>query len=599
MQAAWVFLTGAQERREKSTLSYRDYLMAAPSKDVDLLRQYRDGIALSWRNCHPAQRRAFDDKDENAGGILNILAACKGLDHELNFHPAYCAIIRHLLIQLQAQEAAFWVFVSMLDEYGIRRAVLSQAGERKHVFKALYSKHCSTLAGITEREDVAVDVTGEITPWLVSAFGEGFAPSTVGRIWDIFFHEKEKALHRFALAFLQMKTASLLEQNSLGRRGEQMPDNIRDNLQELPHKQFDSNSVVEVSLKVSVTTEQVESLRRTYIESLGGASQHLLELMADTAPGAWPPKPEVTESSTANNARDAVALMGAGLLAQGGKPVSKKATHEDEEEDEEDDDEFNQLYATGQSQSKLFSRKEKLAVLEDETKEEKEAVEEESSATDKLSAAFGSGFKQTGTGDGSSTARKSVFSAKFGGHAAKAVASMTSGLSAKIAKDVAGEGTIVGKGGKTGSKAEFGDMLESFRSFDGLGSLKKMAGGKDTGGNKDKSSNSDTLALAESGRWWDLGGAVKEGLGKVGNVMDDAADAVGGVKDKVAGSWSSVKSSVTSSRDSSRASTPSTGSSFLTDPLSKLGEYDFSKDFEKAMFSFGDDSDEVILLNLS
>ena len=41
LQAAWVYLSGAQERRETSSLSYRDYLTAAPSKDVDLLRSRR------------------------------------------------------------------------------------------------------------------------------------------------------------------------------------------------------------------------------------------------------------------------------------------------------------------------------------------------------------------------------------------------------------------------------------------------------------------------------------------------------------------------------------------------------------------------------
>ena len=106
----------------------------------------------------------------------------------------------------------------MLDEYGIRRAVLSQAGERKHLFQKLFPKFCPQLEQATNRDEGGVDVAAEITPWLISAFGEGFAPSTVGRIWDVFFHEKEKALHRFILAILEIKTASILAQDSIGTK---------------------------------------------------------------------------------------------------------------------------------------------------------------------------------------------------------------------------------------------------------------------------------------------------------------------------------------------------------------------------------------------
>ena len=83
---------------------------------------------------------------------------------------------------------------------------------------SIFPKFCPQLEQATNRDEGGVDVAAEITPWLISAFGEGFAPSTVGRIWDVFFHEKEKALHRFILAILEIKTASILAQDSIGTK---------------------------------------------------------------------------------------------------------------------------------------------------------------------------------------------------------------------------------------------------------------------------------------------------------------------------------------------------------------------------------------------
>ena len=107
---------------------------------------------------------------------------------------------------------------------------------------------------------------------------------------------------------------------------------------------------------------------------------------------------------------------------------------------------------------------------------------------------------------------------------------MSAGLSAKIAKEVGGRDTIVGK---ARGKAGVNDMLESFRSFDGLGSLKDMASGdftlsdkfaslclhwvdclrccigglnKKMGKKEVDQEDSSALSLAESGRWWDLKG---------------------------------------------------------------------------------------------
>ena len=77
--------------------------------------------------------------------------------------------------------------------------------------------------------------------------------------------------------------------------------------------------------------------------------------------------------------------------------------------------------------------------------------------------------------------------------------------------------------------------------------------------------------------------------------LDEGLDVVKGVGGKMKGSLTdtpSITASVSSSRATSGASTPTTSSSFIADPLGHLTNYDFAKDFEQAMFAFGDDEEQ-------
>ena len=71
------------------------------------------------------------------------------------------------------------------------------------------------------------------------------------------------------------------------------------------------------------------------------------------------------------------------------------------------------------------------------------------------------------------------------------------------------------------------------------------------------------------------------------NKIDETVDDVKGIGkkiDRLGDSLTTSVKSLTSSRDTSGTSTPTSNSSLISDPLAKLSSYDFSKDFEKAMF---------------
>ena len=79
--------------------------------------------------------------DEHAAAVLNVLLALHGLDPEFQFTVDVASMLRHLMIQLevpaprakhrssgcaQYEEIAFWVAVSVMDLYGVRRASLTK-----------------------------------------------------------------------------------------------------------------------------------------------------------------------------------------------------------------------------------------------------------------------------------------------------------------------------------------------------------------------------------------------------------------------------------------------------------------------------------------
>ncbi|XP_063446049.1 small G protein signaling modulator 3 homolog isoform X2 [Mytilus trossulus] len=257
----WMRLSGAQEKKEKSDLSYKDivkassndHLMTSKQIEKDLLRTMPSNACFC--NIHGT-------------GIPRLRRVLRGLAW---LYPdiGYCqgtGVIAASLLLFMEEEDAFWMMCSIIEDllpasYYSHTLIGIQADQK--VLRQILINYLPDLDLVLKEHDIELSLIS--LHWFLTLFASVVHMKVLLRIWDMFFNEGSTIVFQMTMGMLKMKETEL---KSLDNSAQ-----IFNSLSDVPGDVQDVDELIEIAFRISgsLTDVVIESHRR----------KHLAYLMAD------------------------------------------------------------------------------------------------------------------------------------------------------------------------------------------------------------------------------------------------------------------------------------------------------------------------------
>lgn len=164
--------------------------------------------------------RLFADGVDGPGQqmLRNILRAYANYNTTVGYCQGMGFLAATLILQLEAEEEAFWAFVALMEGKRYRMASVFSAGFPElqcifYVFGGLMKRRMPALyKHLYEKNQIHPSFYS--THWFMTVFTYYFNFGLVSRIWDMFLCEGWKPVYRIALALLKIEEKNLLRLGS-------------------------------------------------------------------------------------------------------------------------------------------------------------------------------------------------------------------------------------------------------------------------------------------------------------------------------------------------------------------------------------------------
>ncbi|CAG2237768.1 MAP [Mytilus edulis] len=257
----WMRLSGAQEKKEKSDLSYKDivkassndHLMTSKQIEKDLLRTMPSNACFC--NIHGT-------------GIPRLRRVLRGLAW---LYPdiGYCqgtGVIAASLLLFMEEEDAFWMMCSIIEDllpasYYSHTLIGIQADQK--VLRQILINYLPDLDLVLKEHDIELSLIS--LHWFLTLFASVVHMKVLLRIWDMFFNEGSTIVFQMTMGMLKMKETELKCLDNSAQ--------IFNSLSDVPGDVQDVDELIEIAFRISgsLTDVVIESHRR----------KHLAYLMAD------------------------------------------------------------------------------------------------------------------------------------------------------------------------------------------------------------------------------------------------------------------------------------------------------------------------------
>jgi hypothetical protein len=204
----WMALTGAQKKMEENQ-GYYQMILQSSSKSITakVVKQIEKDVKRTYPN-HPF----FNDESSPVfSAMRRIFIAYSTRNPLVNYCQSFNFIVGLLLLHV-SEEEAFWLFVSVIEDYLPQnfyspnlKGVLVDASLLDEL---IYQNH-SKLASHFKK--LGFEVSTFTMAFLLKLYSADFPVETTLRIWDAMFLHGGTILFKVALALLKMNESALLK----------------------------------------------------------------------------------------------------------------------------------------------------------------------------------------------------------------------------------------------------------------------------------------------------------------------------------------------------------------------------------------------------
>ena len=151
-----------------------------------------------------------DAKGSGVDNLKNVLSAYAVYNPLVGYCQGMGMVVGIMLMRMPAEDA-FYLLIAIVDRYmtDYYTPDLSQLRQDGLVFDHLLHKHSKRVA--KKLDQLGIDPLVYLTQWFMPIYAISLPWRAVLRVWDIFFCDGVKALHRIALGIIH------LSQGKLGR----------------------------------------------------------------------------------------------------------------------------------------------------------------------------------------------------------------------------------------------------------------------------------------------------------------------------------------------------------------------------------------------
>ncbi|KAL0212251.1 hypothetical protein RCL1_005877 [Eukaryota sp. TZLM3-RCL] len=203
-------LTGAHKRQQTSSSDYRRLV----TRTHNLRNKSTDQIDLDLERTFPENRRFRSPSALSR--LHNVLAAFSYKDKDIGYVQSLNYLVGMLLL-IMDEEEAFWVLVSIIDDY-LPREYFSKNLLAVMTDQRVLCSLCENLIGsrfINHLNNCGAPLDLMTTDWFMCLFTKTLSSSCIFRIWDAFFYEGVKVIFRFSVALLKLSERAILEAHDI------------------------------------------------------------------------------------------------------------------------------------------------------------------------------------------------------------------------------------------------------------------------------------------------------------------------------------------------------------------------------------------------
>ena len=204
--------------------------------------------------CYPEHSMFRRSKGQGQTQLRRILQAYSQYNPEVGYCQGMGRLVGLCLMQgidEEEEEEAFWMLVSIIDQYlpGYYSPKMEQLRVHATVFEMLLRDHNPKLYNHLTQQDCSPLMY--ITPWFMTVFTMTLPWPTVLRVWDWFVFRGNKVLFRVGLAILDLVSDHLLENcPSL--------DTQLSFLLHLPADMVQEEDLISAALRIRLTSKRIE-----------------------------------------------------------------------------------------------------------------------------------------------------------------------------------------------------------------------------------------------------------------------------------------------------------------------------------------------------
>ncbi|CAK4137319.1 unnamed protein product [Aphanomyces euteiches] len=204
----WWLCSGAAQKRAAAAPAdqYESLLWRADEVLVDVANEIEKDLYRTF----PREPDSREEREASISELRRLLSMYSLRNPKVGYCQSMNFLAAMLLVYL-GEEEAFWVLACIVEDLVPGYHTKSMVGSRvdQHVFAALVEQKLPHVAHHLQR--LHVHLAPVTFKWFLCLFVNTLPLETTLRVWDVFFSEGSKVLHRLGLTILKLLAPEILK----------------------------------------------------------------------------------------------------------------------------------------------------------------------------------------------------------------------------------------------------------------------------------------------------------------------------------------------------------------------------------------------------
>ena len=220
----WVIISGAKRSMDNNKNYYKNLLSSIPKNFV-----YEESINLDLHRTFPEHE--YFNNPENIQKLKNILMAFSLRNNTIGYCQGFNFIVAKLLIVINNEEEAFWVFTNIIENYLPGDFYINFFGVKNdiQIIKKIIMKNYKDIKG----ETLDYLLPNLITKCFISLYSQNIRGELLEMIWDSFFVYGNIILYK---TFIYIVNSLFQKEISINKSFESLNNSINEGISQLNDK---------------------------------------------------------------------------------------------------------------------------------------------------------------------------------------------------------------------------------------------------------------------------------------------------------------------------------------------------------------------------